>query len=195
MFLWRPRLGLKGGSLRARGLPFVVLVVVILASLPLWSGSPPQVQAQVPAPLTITMGDVFFQPNVISVAPNQSVSLRVVNAAAGPHTFTLFDDVGVDVPTGTVALQNYYDLTPKFLDLNFTGSGELTTTIPAIADEGVYTFVCMEPGHAGLGMVGTMTVTSGPPPGGIDPLLLGIAVAVAVIVIAVAAVFILRRRT
>ncbi len=166
-----------------------------MASISLWAVPAPGVRGQVA--LTITMADALtFSPNTFSAAPGESVSLTLINAGNLPHTFTLFDDVDADVPLDPSGLDNYYNTHDKLVDLNFTSGQELSHTFTAPATEGTYTLVCMEPGHV-PSMVGTMTVTSEPPPepSDIDPLLIGVVIAVVVIVIAIAAVFILRRRS
>ncbi len=166
-----------------------------MASVSLWAVPAPGVHGQVT--LTITMRDALtFSPNTFSAESGESVSLTLINAGALPHTFTLFGEADASVPVSdNSALQTYYNDNTPLRDVSFDGSTQDSITFTAPTTEGIYTFVCIVPGHSVGGMHGTMTVASPAPPDGIDPLLIGVVIAIVVIVIAIAAVFILRRRS
>ncbi len=180
-------------------LAFVLLATLVVASISLWAIPAPGVRGQVT--LTMTMADALtFSPSTFSAAPGESVSLTLINAGALPHTFTLFGEADASIPVDdNSALQTYYSDNTPLVDMSFDGGIQDSVTFDAPTTEGIYTFVCIVPGHSVGGMHGLMTVTSPAPPGDdpapIDPLLIGVVIAVVVIVIAFAAVFILRRRS
>jgi plastocyanin len=183
--------------MRARRLAFVLLATMVMAAIPLFAAPGPQVLGQ--ASFTITMRDALsFDPASFSVAPGVSVSLTLINAGALDHTFTLFGQVGANVPVNDFnALQAYYNANSNLVDMNFGGGAQDSASFTAPTAEGTYTFVCMIAGHAAGGMHGTMVVSATPDegPAPIDPLLIGVVIAVVVIVVGVAFVFILRRRS
>ncbi|MFQ5986537.1 MAG: plastocyanin/azurin family copper-binding protein [Thermoplasmata archaeon] len=181
--------------MRGRHLVFISLATLLAASIPLWVSPPQEVHGAVNQNITL-LDSLAFEPDSFTAAPGESVSLTLSNGGNFDHTFTLFGQVDAVVPVDNFNdLMAYYNANSKIVDKNLSGGGQDSATFTAPTAEGTYTFVCMEPGHTPT-MVGTMTVTSGtPPPGGIDPLLIGVVVAVVVLVIAVATVFILRRRS
>ncbi|MEE9592596.1 MAG: plastocyanin/azurin family copper-binding protein [Thermoplasmata archaeon] len=170
---------------------------MVLASVSLWAVPAPEVRAQ--TDLTIRMRDsLAFDPASFNVAPEESVSLTLINAGALQHTFTLFGQADANVPVNdNTAIQAYYNANSKIVDISFDGGQQDSASFTAPTTEGTYTIVCIVPGHSAGGMHGTMRVTSTPEdgPAPIDPLFIGIIVAVVVIVIAVAGVFVLRRRS
>lgn len=86
--------------------------------------------------VTVTQGDLFFDPKEFTIAANTDVQVTITNGGALAHDFVI-DELGVKT-----ALLN---------------PGEsVTITINAAA--GSYTFYCSVPGHREAGMVGTLTV-------------------------------------
>ena len=83
-------------------------------------------------------GQFRFSPDILRVAPNQQVTLRLVNRGASAHDFAL-PDLGVE--TGSV-----------------DPGQEKTITFTAPSTPGEYRFVCTIPGHEQLGMKGTLVV-------------------------------------
>lgn len=178
-------------------LAFVLLATLVLASISLWAVPAPGVRGQVT--LTITMADALtFSPSTFSATPGESVSLTLINAGALPHTFTLFGEADASIPVNdNSALQTYYSDNTPLVDISFDEGIQDSVTFTVPTTEGIYTFVCIVPGHSVGGMHGLMTVAipSDDETAPIDPLLIGVVIAVVVIVIAFAAVFILRRRS
>jgi plastocyanin len=84
---------------------------------------------------TITMVDIAFQPNTLTIPANTDVTISLPNTGVTLHNFSI-DELNIDV-----------DVQP-----GQTGS----TTINAPA--GTYQFYCDVPGHKEAGMVGTLTV-------------------------------------
>jgi uncharacterized cupredoxin-like copper-binding protein len=79
-----------------------------------------------------------FQPAAINVRAGQPIELTLRNDGQMPHDFTLND--GVAQPVKIIAAGGQ------------TASASFTLDTP-----GTYTFECSMPGHAALGMRGTIT--------------------------------------
>jgi plastocyanin len=103
--------------------------------------------AQVPAPkpkpgaqsVQVTGVDFKFQPSTITVQAGKPVQFVFRNdSSTSPHTFTIAS-LG--------------------LDLKADPGGSDTTTLKHVKP-GTYQFICTIPGHAQLGMKGTLTVKS-----------------------------------
>ena len=102
-----------------------------------------------------------FEPVLLSVRAGHSMSLLLINAGALTHTFTLFAQADASVPVESIsALQVYYDANTKIVDLSLAGGEQQISNSTAPMTAGMYTFVCMIPGHAVGGMHGLMIVTS-----------------------------------
>lgn len=88
------------------------------------------------ATLTVTAGDLFFEPAGLDAAPG-TITIELVNEGSAQHTFVV-EEVGdatvADAAAGETA----------------TGSIDL--------EAGTYTVYCDVPGHREGGMVGTLTV-------------------------------------
>jgi plastocyanin len=84
----------------------------------------------------ISLVDIAFEPNELTIAADTDVTITVTNNGALPHTFTL-PDQGID--TGELAAG---------------ASADVTINLPA----GEYRFICTVVGHEGAGMVGTLIV-------------------------------------
>jgi outer membrane protein assembly factor BamB/plastocyanin len=86
--------------------------------------------------MTITMVDIAFNPNALTIPANTDVTIQLANQGAAIHNFNI-DELNVhsgDVPAGQ------------------TGSVTIN------AQPGTYGFYCSVPGHKEAGMVGTLTV-------------------------------------
>ncbi len=148
-----------GGRLRRAALT-VFASLLLLSVLGLVGEVPAQVN------LAITQRDTLsFEPSLFTAAPGESVSLALVNGGVLTHTFTLFAQADANVPVSSfAALQNYFNANTKIVDLSLPGGAQQSTAFTAPMMAGIYTFVCMTPGHAAAGMHGIMTVTTGVPP-------------------------------
>lgn len=87
--------------------------------------------------LTVVATDFAFEPSTIELTAGEPVNLTL-DVQDGGHDIAV-DDVGFRLP---------------ILDATASEVGTLVITEP-----GTYQFVCNVPGHAGQGMVGTITVT------------------------------------
>jgi plastocyanin len=88
------------------------------------------------ATLTVTAGDLFFEPAALDAAPG-TVTIELVNQGSAQHTFVIEeagDTTVADAAAGETA----------------TGSIDL--------EAGTYTIYCDVPGHREGGMEGTLTV-------------------------------------
>lgn len=164
----------SGGRPPIRSVKGPVLTGVLLLTFAvalLFSMIAPVARAQVP--LTIDLRDTLaFEPNTFTVDPGENVTIRVVNGGILQHTFTLFAEANAQVPVdNNAALQDFYARSPTLVDVDLSGGLEDTVNFTAPMTEGVYTFVCMVPGHSVGGMHGLMFVgmapTGGDPFGGI----------------------------
>jgi len=93
------------------------------------------------APVTVEMVDIAFNPAALSIPAAVDVIVDLPNGGSAVHNFNI-DLLGVhsgDVPGG--------------------GAAELVIN----AGAGDYEYYCSVPGHREAGMVGTLTVASGPP--------------------------------
>jgi plastocyanin len=84
---------------------------------------------------TITMVDIAFQPNSLTIPANTDAPVSLPNTGATLHNFSI-DELGIDV-----------DVAPG-------DTGSVTINAPA----GTYQFYCNVPGHKAAGMIGTLTV-------------------------------------
>ncbi|CAN5568184.1 hypothetical protein BH09CHL1_BH09CHL1_32650 [soil metagenome] len=92
--------------------------------------------AAAPEPVTITMGDTFFDPTTAAIPADTATTIHVVNNGATTHNFSIPAlNVSVDLDAGASA----------------------DVEIPATA-AGEYDFDCNIPGHKEAGMVGKLTV-------------------------------------
>jgi uncharacterized cupredoxin-like copper-binding protein/mono/diheme cytochrome c family protein len=92
-------------------------------------------EAAGPQPVTITMGDNFFDPSTATIPAGTATTITIVNNGGLMHNFSL-DDLGISV-----------DIDPG-----------ATQTVDINAAAGTYTFHCNVPGHTESGMTGTLTV-------------------------------------
>jgi uncharacterized cupredoxin-like copper-binding protein len=86
--------------------------------------------------VTVTSGDLFFDPKELTIAANTDVQVTLNNSGALAHDWAVRDqNIGTELQ-------------------NPGGTQTITVNLPA----GSYQFYCTVPGHAEAGMVGTLTV-------------------------------------
>lgn len=141
-----------------------LLMTLMLAAV-LFLGSP---VAFGQVSLTLDLRDALaFEPASFSADPGENITLRLVNGGVLQHTFTLFAEANVQVPVDdNAALSDFYGRSATLMDTFLEGGEEATVNFTVPAEEGVYTFVCIVPGHSVGGMHGLMFV--GVAPGGGD---------------------------
>ncbi len=141
------------------GLSSLILLLAVLISFVLHA---PLAEAQLS--LSIEMRDALaFEPGSFSADPGANVTLHLVNGGAIQHTFTLFAEADASVPVDdNAALQDFYGRSPTLVDVALEGAEETTVSFTVPAEEGIYTFVCLVPGHSVGGMHGVMFVGVGP---------------------------------
>ncbi len=109
-----------------------------------------------------------FEPASFSADPGENVTLQLVNGGVLPHTLTLFAEVNAQVPVDdNAALMDFYGRSVTLVDTHLEGGEEATVTFTVPTEEGVYTFVCIVPGHSVGGMHGVMSVGVDPGDGGL----------------------------
>ena len=92
-------------------------------------------EAAAPQPITITLGDNFFDPTTISLPTGTPTTITLVNNGGLMHNFSIGDlGISVDIEAGA------------------------TQTVEINAPAGTYTYHCDVPGHTEAGMTGTLTV-------------------------------------
>jgi uncharacterized cupredoxin-like copper-binding protein len=96
--------------------------------------------------VTIEAYDLYFNPNVVTIPANQSVTVMLKNDGAASHDFSVTDHNNTNVKNLNISV----DLQP--------GQTQ-TTTINAPA--GTYYFFCNVPGHEQAGMFGYLIVKEG----------------------------------
>ncbi len=156
----RPRIRGTARRILVGTLPLIIILAVFLA-LPA-----PSSRGQVSR--AITMGDIFFEPGTFAANPGDNVTLRLVNGGVLPHTFTLFEEANVSVPVNDPnALREFHSRSQPLVDISLDGGQEASVNFTVPATVGLYTFVCMVPGHAAQGMHGLMFVGVEPGDGGL----------------------------
>lgn len=86
-------------------------------------------------PVTINMGDTFFDPTTATIPADTATTITLVNNGAVLHNFSIPDlNISVDVEAGA------------------------TQTVEINAPAGTYAYNCDIPGHTEAGMTGTLTV-------------------------------------
>jgi uncharacterized cupredoxin-like copper-binding protein len=92
-----------------------------------------------------------FGPNTWTVPAGSVVEILFTNEGDMTHEWTLVD--------GTISTEAEYDPQAVLFTVGLVAPGDsVTATFPA-PPPGTYTVGCFIPGHFGLGMVGTLTVT------------------------------------
>jgi uncharacterized cupredoxin-like copper-binding protein len=110
------------------------------ASTPASGGG--QVQTQV----TVTLNDIYFNPNVITIPANTPVTFVLENKGAASHNFSVTDHNNTNVQNLNISV----DVAP--------GQTQQTTIN---APAGTYYFYCNVPGHEQAGMYGYLIVQDG----------------------------------
>lgn len=87
--------------------------------------------------ITITTTEFAFSPAEITVAVGDSLNLTLINEGGVPHDLSV-PELGVHMSVGP---------------------GQRVTTGVSFDTAGTFEVLCTYPGHAGAGMVGTLTVT------------------------------------
>lgn len=185
------------------------LVIALLAVTGLAGAAPVHPSAAAAATgttvfLNVSATPTFsFVPNQLSVAPGDSVHLKVTQEASFDHTFTLLAEAGFTFPSSATPgdIFTHLQAHPPLLNLSLGAVAGAATfanfTAPAA---GTYQFLCVIPSHFQGGMFGTFTSSasspSGPAPMGLSAttLYLIIGVVVVVVVVAVVAAVMMRRR-
>jgi nitrite reductase (NO-forming) len=86
--------------------------------------------------VTVTAGDLFFDPKELTIAAGTDVQVTFTNGGALAHDWVVKDqNIGTDLQ-------------------NPGGTQTITVNLPA----GDYQYICSVPGHAEAGMVGTLHV-------------------------------------
>ncbi len=165
--------------------------VVIVTFLTLLIAPPAEAKS-----VEVRLKDTFrFEPDRITAAPGESISLRLINDVTSElsiHSFTLFEERDASVPlTNDQDLQQFNATHDKIVDVWLKGPEETNVTFDAPLEPGTYTFVCMVSLHAVGGMHGVLVVEE--EAAGIDPLTIGIVAAVVIVVVAVVLFMFLRR--
>jgi len=96
--------------------------------------------------VNVAMGDLFFDPTVITIPANATVTFDITNAGALPHNFSVTDH-------GNPGIANLG------ISVDAAGGQSAQTTINAPA--GTYYFYCNVPGHEQAGMFGYLKVEEG----------------------------------
>jgi len=118
-----------------------------------------------PAEFTVAVKDEFnFDPANLTVSPGQEVTITLSNTGSVGHTFNVLK-AGLD-PEHLLEEQAGEDEHADegvhdalLFDLHEVPAGETGSgTFTAPDEPGDYTIVCIVPGHAAAGMVGTLTV-------------------------------------
>lgn len=92
-------------------------------------------EAAGPQPVTITMGDNFFDPATATIPADTPTTITLINNGGLRHNFSINDlGISIDVEAGA------------------------TQTVEINAAAGTYTYHCDVPGHTEAGMTGTLTV-------------------------------------
>jgi uncharacterized cupredoxin-like copper-binding protein len=96
--------------------------------------------------------DLLFAPNVLNIAPNETITFDVTNVGKATHEFKvgLMADALADA-----------EAAPEIADITADTTQSLTYTFEGA---GPFGFVCHEPGHLEHGMVGYIFVVGGDAP-------------------------------
>ena len=130
----------------------MIVVVMVLAACSeegIVTGEPGD-PADVDEVVEITTSDQLrFTPDVIDVAPGQTIEFRITNAATGEHEFVL-------------GAGHMHEAGMQHSDSGSTGTlapGKMATVYWTFPEAGTVTFACYIAGHNEQGMTGTITVS------------------------------------
>lgn len=125
----------------------LVLVVAACGDDDGATNGPPQ-----PATIEFVLGDLFFDPDTVTVSAGAQVTVDAANTGALDHTWTLLSD-GPEVMTA-IGLDEGRILGEVTVDAGESGS--VTFTAPG---GGVYQVICRVEGHLETGMEATLVVS------------------------------------
>jgi probable HAF family extracellular repeat protein len=103
-------------------------------STPVATATPEQTVGQ--ADVVVELGDIYFEPDTITIPADTEVQILLTNVGVGEHNFTI-DELNINV-----------DLAPSE-----------TATLTLSAPAGEYEFRCSVPGHTEAGQIGKLVVT------------------------------------
>ncbi len=132
----------------------LVLLCCALLSLAACRGNAVEALQAMPVQLTVEGDDTLrFTPDKVSIPEAVEVVLTFRNMGKLNHNFTLM--------AGEVDLLNLSEANAVTgTNTGFVVGGQETNLAFQAPPVGVYTFVCVVPGHAAAGMVGTLTITT-----------------------------------
>jgi plastocyanin len=125
----------------------LVLVVAACGDDEGATNGPPQ-----PASVDVVAGDMFFDPDTVTVSAGGQVTVNVTNTGGLEHTWTLLSD-GPDLTTA-VGLDEGRIIAEVIVGVG--DSASVTFTAPGA---GVYQVICTIVGHLEAGMEGTLIVS------------------------------------
>lgn len=137
------------------------LLLIALLLVPLFLLALPAPPARGQLELEVQLGDLFFNPNEIQVDPGDEVRIHLVNIGT-THTFTIFAEPDTEQPRTTPALRDFYERTPKLVDVFVEAGQTAWANFTAPEEEGIYYLVCMVPGHIEGNMFGFFIVGNPP---------------------------------
>jgi len=143
---------------------FAALAVLVLLLVGLAIGAATQnasavlVRTNTSSTLQVTTSAPYmFSPNAIQQVPtNTTINVTVTDADALPHTFSILNLEGVQLPASADIAQLFAQHGALFTK-NVTGSGGQAFGSFTSPGPGWYEFVCLESGHFQEGMYGFIT--------------------------------------
>ena len=110
------------------------------------AGTPATGGGQAQNQVTITLNDIYFNPNLITIPANTNVTVVLENKGAANHNFSITDHNNPNVKNLNISV-----------DVASGQSQQTTINAPA----GTYYFYCDVPGHEQAGMFGYLVVQDG----------------------------------
>lgn len=110
--------------------------------------------------VTVTVQNEFqFEPATITVPAGESVDITLENTGSVEHTFNILKaEAELEHVLEEEDEEHLHE--ELLFDIHEVAAGEdATATFTAPSGAGDYTIVCLVPGHADAGMVGTLQVT------------------------------------
>ena len=124
-------------ALRIHGFASGLVVALTTEATPT-AGTP--IAAIAPETRSVTLNDIFFEPTRLEIPSDTDVTITLINAGAGQHTFSINSLGPGRIGVGPILL------------------AEQTQELTLNAAPGEYEFYCQIPGHKDAGMVGTLVV-------------------------------------
>ena len=150
--------------MRVRNVPLRAALSLAIATVLLFAGagwisieearaSPVQTDTS-PSIAVTTTAPFTFDPNYFQMVPtNTTINVTVTDADTLPHTFSIVNWEGVQLPL-TADIASVFGAHGALFTVNVTGSGDVATGSFTSPGPGWYEFVCQEPGHFQSGMYG-----------------------------------------